>query len=164
MRFVGSYSLTQGARSGLRIVELQVSSASRGRRVLLNELPFRSPFDLNSLITGMDRDPMSGRPRLIFTPIQAQATSLIIADELEECRFSYLLLPRNRVEPGLWVTHWDDLSRLPGAIRLEMIPRRGEARLLPVSITAPVRARFPLAGGGGSAAASAAAGGAGGPQ
>jgi hypothetical protein len=72
----------------------------------------------------------------------ARATSLILADELESCRFSYLRLPRTRAEPGLWVLQWGDLTRLPGAIRVEMTPRQGQARLLPVSVTAPVRARF----------------------
>jgi hypothetical protein len=94
------------------------------------------------MITGMESDPISGAPRLLFVPIVPRATSLIIADELESCRFSYLRLPRTRAEPALWVPQWADLARFPGAIRVEMMPRQGQARLLPVSITAPVRARF----------------------
>jgi hypothetical protein len=147
MRFVSGYSLTEGRRGGLRVVELQVGDASRGRRVLLNELPYGGPAALSSLIGGVERDAMTGGLRLVFAPIQARATSLIIADELESCRFSYLRLPRGRVDPALWVPHWDDLSHLPGAIRVEMTGRGGQARLLPVSITAPVRARFSLVGG-----------------
>jgi len=143
MRFVSEYSLTAGRRGGLRIVELQVSDASRGRRILLNELPYGGPGALAGMITGVDRAAGSGAPRLVFTPIVPRATSLIIADELEACRFSYLRLPRTPAEPALWVPQWDDLIRLPGAVRIEMTPRRGEARLLPVSITAPVRVRFP---------------------
>jgi hypothetical protein len=142
MRFVSEYSLTAGRRGGLRIVELQIGDASRGRRILLNELPYGGPGALGSMITGMESDPISGAPRLLFVPIVPRATSLIIADELESCRFSYLRLPRTRAEPALWAPQWDDLTRFPGAIRVEMMPRQGQARLLPVSITAPVRARF----------------------
>jgi len=149
MRFVSGYSLTEGRRGGLRIVELQVSDASRGRRILLNELPYGGPAALAGMIRGVERDPLSGGLRLQFAPIQPLASSLIIADELESCRFSYLRPPKGRVDAALWVPQWDDVTRLPGAIRVEMTPRPGGARLLPVSITAPIRARFALAGGGG---------------
>ena len=150
MRFVTNYSLTEGRRGGLRIVELQVSETGRGRRVLLNELPYGGPGDLGGMITGVERDPLTGGARLVFAPIQPRATSLIIADELSICRFSYLRTPRNRAEPALWVPNWDDLTRLPGAIRVEMASGQGDARLLPVSITAPVRARFALGAAGGA--------------
>jgi prepilin-type N-terminal cleavage/methylation domain-containing protein len=146
MRFVSGYSLTAGRRGGLRIVELQVGDTSRGRRILLNELPYGGPAALGGMITGVEADPLSGAPHLLFAPIVPRATSLIIADELEACRFSYLRLPRTRAEPALWVPRWGDLIRLPGAIRVEMTPRQGQARLLPVSITAPVRARFAQGG------------------
>jgi hypothetical protein len=147
MRFVSGYSLSEGRRGGLRVVELQVSDASRGRRVLLNELPYGGAAALGSMIGGVERDPSSGGLRLLFVPILARASSLIIADELESCRFSYLKLPRGRMDPAQWVAQWNDLTRLPAAIRVEMTAQSAEARLLPVSITAPVRARFSLAGG-----------------
>jgi hypothetical protein len=152
MRFVSNYSLTQGRRGGLRVVELQVTQTGLGRRILLNELPYRGPGDLGGMITGMERDPLTGGPRLVFAPIQPRATSLIIADELETCRFSYLRVPRNRAEPALWVPQWNDLTRFPGAIRVEMTSDSGEGRLLPVSITAPVRARFAFSSAGVAAA------------
>jgi hypothetical protein len=142
MRFVSDYSLRAGRRGGFRLVELQISGAERGQRILLNELPYGGPDALGSMIAGVESDPLSGASRLVFGPIVPRATSLIIADELEACRFSYLRLPRTRTEPALWVPQWDDLIRFPGAIRIEMAPRQGEARLLPVVITAPVRARF----------------------
>ena len=148
MRFVSGYSLREGRRGGLRIVELQVSDADRGRRILLNELPYNGPDSLGSLISGVDHDLRSGAPRLVFAPIGRRPTSLIIADELEACRFSYLKLPRTRAQTALWVPQWDELTRFPGAIRIEMTPRQAEARLLPVSITAPIRARSTMLGGG----------------
>ncbi len=148
MRFVTDYSLREGRRGGLRIVELQVNDADRGRRILLNELPYNGPASLGGLISGVDHDLRSGAPRLVFAPIVRQATSLIIADELDSCRFSYLKPPRTRAQTALWMPQWDELSRFPGAIRIEMTPRAAEARLLPVTITAPVRARSSMLGGG----------------
>jgi hypothetical protein len=118
MRFVSGYSLTEGRRGGLRIVELQVSETSRGLRILLNELPYAGPGALGSMISGVEHDALSGAPRLVFAPIVPRATSLIIADELEACRFSYLQLPRTRFEPALWIPQWSDLIHLPGAIRI----------------------------------------------
>jgi hypothetical protein len=143
MRFVSGYSLAAGRRAGLRVVELQVGDTSRGRRILLNDVPYGGPEALAGMITGVDRDPASGAPRLLFTPIAARASSLIIADELEACRFSYLREPLTRAGPALWVPQWDDLIRLPTAVRIEMTPRPAEGRLLPVTITAPVRSHFP---------------------
>jgi hypothetical protein len=148
MRFVSGYSLTQGRRGGLRIIELQVSDADGGRRVLINELPYTGPGSLGSLIAGVDRDLGSGAPRLMFAPILSRPTSLIIVDELEACRFSYLKLPRTRAQTALWVPQWDEMTRFPGAIRVEITPRQTGARLMPVSITAPIRARSTLLGGG----------------
>jgi prepilin-type N-terminal cleavage/methylation domain-containing protein len=149
MRFVTDYSLTAGRRAGLRIVELQIAEASRGTRVLVNEMPYRGPADLLAVIQGVDRDPLAGGLRLLFAPVQARPTSLILADELAECRFSYLRAARRQGEPALWIPQWTELNSLPSAIRIEMTPRQGEARLLPVTITAPVRARPGLQGGGG---------------
>jgi hypothetical protein len=148
MRFVSDYSLTAGRRGGLRVVELQITDARRGRRVLINEMPYRGPADLVRFIVGSDRDVVTGAPRLLFAPIQPRPTSVILADELQDCRFSYLRVPRSYVEPALWLPQWTELNGLPGAIRVEMSPLPGEARLLPVTITAPVRARTGLVGGG----------------
>jgi hypothetical protein len=149
MRFVSDYSLTAGRRGGLRLVELQISETSRGRRVLINEQPYRGPADLAGIIEGVDRDAFAGGLRLVFAPIQPRPTSLILADELQECRFSYLRPARNYAAPALWIPEWAELMELPAAIRVEMMPRQDEARLLPVTITAPIRARPTLAGGAG---------------
>ncbi len=142
MRFVSDYSLTAGVRGGLRIVELQVSDSSRGIRVLLNEIPYLGARSAGSLILEVARDPVSGRRQTIFPPIRPRATSLIIADQLAACRFSYLKPGRNRNEVAVWVPVWEEIDRIPGAIRVELTPLAQEARLLPVSITTQVRARY----------------------
>ncbi len=145
MRFVSSYSLEAGVRSGLRIVELSVIPGKEGRRLILNELPYRGPrsvggFALQAL---PDRTSLSGR-RLIFAPVRARADSLIAADRLSFCRFSYLRYPREPEAPGEWIPIWSDLQNVPVAVRLEMAPAAVEAGLQPVTITAQIRAEYEL--------------------
>ncbi len=144
MRFVTSHSITAGARGGLRITELQVVDApDRGRRILLNQLPYLGPFSAGGFVTGWV--PISEPPgrQLVFEPIRALPdVSLIIADRLADCSFQYLERPRGRDLPSIWVSTWNDLDRLPGAITINLTPASREARLLPVSITTAVRAEY----------------------
>ena len=146
MRFVTSHSITAGSRGGLRITELQVVDApGKGRRVLLNQLPYRGPFSAGSFVSGWV--PISERPgrQLVFEPIRALPNvSLIIADQLAACGFLYLERPRSRDDPSRWVPRWRDLDRLPGAITINLTPASREARLLPVPITTAVRAEYAL--------------------
>ena len=143
MRFVSSYSLEAGVRAGLRIVELSVISGDEGRRLILNELPYRGPRSVGvfALQSVPERTSFSGR-RIIFTPVRARADSLIAADRLSFCRFSYLRYPREREAAGEWIPVWDDLQNVPVAVRLEMAPATVEAGLQPVTITAQVRAEY----------------------
>ena len=143
MRFVSSYSLEAGVRAGLRIVELSVISGDEGRRLILNELPYRGPRSVGvfALQSVPERTSFSGR-RIIFTPVRARADSLIAADRLSFCRFSYLRYPREREAPGEWIPVWDDLQNVPVAVRLEMAPAAVEAGLQPVTITAQIRAEY----------------------
>jgi len=147
MRFVSSYSVTEGVRGGLRIVELQVSSARNGLRILLNQLPYLGPLSAGSLVVGQVSDPDFPRGRIVFSPIAAMPTSLIIVDELAACTFSYLRRPRRRDEPSVWLSHWGERDSLPAAIRVNLTPSSGEARVLPVSITTAVRAEWVPGGG-----------------
>lgn len=148
MRFVTSHSITAGGRGGLQITELQVvgTSANR-RRILLNQLPYRGPLSVGSFVTGWV--PTSEPPgrQLVFEPIRPLPNvSLVIADQLANCGFLYLQRPRIRGQPSHWVSTWNDLDRLPGAITVTMMPVSREARLLPVSITTAVRAEYELGG------------------
>lgn len=143
MRFVSAYSLQAGVRSGLRLVELSVIDGDEGRRLILNELPYRGPRSLGGFVLQATPDPtsFSGR-RLIFAPVRARADSLIAADRLRFCRFSYLRYPRLQEDPGEWVPVWDDWRRLPVAVRVEMAPAALEAGLQPVTVTAQIRAEY----------------------
>ncbi len=144
MRFVSSYSLAAGVRSGLRIVELSViPDGEGGRRLILNELPYWGPQSVGGFVLEAvpDRMSFSGR-RMIFAPIRARADSLIAADRLSVCRFSYLRYPREGKAPGEWIPVWDDLQNVPVAVRLEMAPAAVKAGLQPVTITAQIRAEY----------------------
>jgi hypothetical protein len=140
MRFVSAYSLEEGPRAGLRVIELQVVEGPRGRRVLLNNLPYLGPRDAGRFITGAYDDPGTGELRLLFAPIQALPASFIIADELEGCSFAYYL-QEGPGEPGRWMPAWTRGTELPNAVGIQIAPRRDSARLQPVSITVPVRSR-----------------------
>ena len=142
MRFVSAYSVTEGVRGGLRIVELRVSSAPNGLRILLNQLPYLGPLSAGSLVADRVSDPDFPRGRIIFSPIRALPTSLIIADELATCNFSYLRRSRRQGEPTAWLAYWGELDSLPAAIRVSLSPSSQEARVLPVSITTAVRAEW----------------------
>lgn len=152
MRYVSSYSVTEGVRGGLRIVELQVSSAQNGVRILLNQLPYLGPLSAGSLVVDRVSDPDFPRGRIIFEPIRAMPTSLIIVDELAACTFSYLRRPRRRDEPSLWLPYWGERDSLPAAIRVNLSPSSRDVRLLPVSITTAVRAEWVRGGGQGATA------------
>ena len=141
MRFVSSYSVTEGRRSGLQIVELSIADSQRGRRVLLNQMPYRGPFSTGLLAEGVVRDQRYPRGLVLFRLIEPRATSLIIIDELRECSFVYLKAPRNFRDVSVWLPQWDEMYELPSAVAIRLTPREDEARLLPVSIVAAVPAQ-----------------------
>jgi len=141
MRFVSSYSMTEGVRGGLRILELNVQRGPNGLRLVLTESPYRGPLSVGRYITGVEPT-QDGRTRLLFTEVRPREDSLIVADALEACTFSYLRAPDAPGRPSEWTPVWDDLRKLPEAVRVELQPEEAEARLQPVSITAEIRAQY----------------------
>lgn len=141
MRFITAWSLEAGPRGGLRLIELQVTAGPRGRRILLNDLPYLGPREAGRFITGAIDDPRAGEMQLFWAPIQALPTSFIIADELESCAFAYYLQEAPG-EPGRWLPGWLRSGQLPEAVSIQMTAPGDSARLRPVSITAPLRSRL----------------------
>ncbi len=139
MRFVSSYSMTEGVRGGLQIVELMVSTGPSGLRLLLTQSRYQGPLSVGRFIIGSE--PSEKGQRLLFAPLQPRADSLIVADRLAACDFLFLRSDR-RERQDEWVPVWDDLRQLPQAIKVEMRPLEREARLQPVTIVAEVRARY----------------------
>ena len=149
MRFVSSYSVTEGPRGGLNVFELQIVDSPRGRRILLNQSPFESPVGLSRFIDGFYQDPERGWMRPRFRPIVPYATSLVIVDELEECEFRYLEKPPGIEPPTKWLPAWVEQFKLPEAVAINVLPKIDGVRLRPVSIEAPVlsKGHDPQAGG-----------------
>jgi general secretion pathway protein J len=142
MRFVSSYSMTEGVRGGLQVVELQTSPGQEGTRLILTQTPYQGPLSVGRFIVGVDPLPEPPSFHLLFTPLQVRADSLIVADRLAEVRFSYLRGPRRPNEPDAWVSVWDQPRQLPQAIRVDLRPFEDAGRLRPVSIVSEVRARY----------------------
>ena len=138
MRFVTSYSVTTGVRGGLLITEMQVVSYERGLRVLLNQSPYLGPRSAGFFVAGFFQDPLRGRQRARYIPIQPRATSLIIVDELQDCRFAFLEQPPGVERPTKWGPEWTDLLRLPEAVAIHVTPKGGETRLRPISVIAGI--------------------------
>ena len=139
MRFLTSYSLSNGPRGGLRLIELLVTDGPRGKRVLLNEQGYGDPKAAGRLVTGVIDDRSGRGARFSFAPIVPQPASFIIADELQNCSFSYLT-EKVRNEPQRWAAVWLDPYRLPTAVGIQLTPRQDSARLQPVAVTVPIRA------------------------
>ena len=139
MRFVSSYSLVEGPRGGLRLVELQILETERGLRIVMNEFPYGGPRAAGQLVTAAEQDPASREMRLSFVPIRAQSASFVIADELAGGSFSYMI-PETAFEPPRWVAAWTRTYQIPGAVKIELNPRPDPSRLLPVTVTVPIRA------------------------
>lgn len=142
MRFVSSYSVTEGVRGGLQIIELQVSPGEEGMRLLLTQTPYRGPLSVGRFIVGSESLGAPGSVRMLFTPLQARPDSLIVADRLGGAVFSYLRGSDRVGEPDRWVPLWDQPQQLPQAIRVDIQPLEDTGRLRPVSIISEVRARY----------------------
>ena len=141
MRFVTTYSVVAGVRGGLLITELQVATYERGLRVLLNQAPYFGPRSAGALVAGFVQDPNTGRQRARFFPIRPRATSLIIVDELRQCRFEYLEKPLAVTQPTRWVPAWTDLQKLPEAVAIHVSPVGGETRLRPITVIAGIASK-----------------------
>lgn len=141
MRFVSSYSTSEGVRGGLRIVELNVQRGANGLRLVLTESPYRGPLSVGRYITGVEPT-QDNRTRLLFARVRPREDSLIVADSLSACEFSYLRQGRRPGDPSEWTPVWDDMQKLPEAVRVALEPDEPEARLQPVTIVAEVRAQY----------------------
>jgi prepilin-type N-terminal cleavage/methylation domain-containing protein len=145
MRMISSYSLESAARGIPHILEFHVipGEQDKGVRLVVNEIPFTGPFSAGALCLGLRPEP-PGQQTLRFQPIEAGATSFVLADKLAYCRFSYLIAvppPLLQVWRPTWVLpHW------PLGIRIDMASLDPDpSRLHPVTVTVPIHVdRDPL--------------------
>jgi prepilin-type N-terminal cleavage/methylation domain-containing protein len=128
MRLVSSYSMTQGARGYPQFDEFSVVRAEQGLRLVVTEHMYTGPSSTVPFCSG-------GR-----TPGQdIQPTSLIVADRLATCTFSYRDTLPDAPPSDKWLNAWDKPD-LPGAVRIEMTPLDSGPAMLPVmNVTVPIR-------------------------
>lgn len=140
MRFVSSYSLTEGARGYPKLLEYMVipGENSEGLRLIVSEIPWASTNSLRGLCVGIRNDPVTGQPAPLFPPPSPRPDSFILADRLASVRFVY----RETLPPPVlerWYPVWQ-FSKWPSAIRMELIPLQPEpTNLQTLSVTIPVR-------------------------
>jgi len=144
MRFVTSYSLLEGVRGGLQVVELLSRPSKNGMSLLLTHTPYRGPLSVGRFIMGSERSLDRRSRRLLFSAIRTRADTMIVADQLKTCSFSYLGEQRTPDEPPVWKPVWEDDKQIPAAVRIEMSPGGEEVRLDPVTIVAQIRARYAI--------------------
>jgi len=138
VRFVTSYSLEEASRGYPRIAEFGVIPGRYGVgvRLIVNETLYAGPAALASVCMGMRQVANGVLPA--FGPVEARASSFILADRLRECRFIYQF---NDMRSGAyeWTPSWV-FATLPVAIRIEMVPLEPDpANVQMTTLTVPVR-------------------------
>src|SRR5262245_26334238 len=95
MRLVSSFSLQGAWRGQPQILELTVIPGENGNgvRLIVNEIQYTGPLAPGKLCIG----PFDGG--FAFAPIHSGPTSFVLADNLEYCRFSYMVPAENKSDP-----------------------------------------------------------------
>jgi hypothetical protein len=125
MRMVSSYSMAEGARGYPQFDEFRVVKGEEGLRLVVTEHLYTSPSSTAPFCSGVEE------------PIPA--SSLILADRLATCNFSYREALPDAAPSAKWLGSWDR-SDLPGAVKIEMTPLDSSPALLPVmNVTVPIR-------------------------
>lgn len=140
MRFVSTYSLEEASRGLPHILEFQVIPGENGRGVTLivNEVLYTGPQSTGATCLGAAPDPVLGRPLTIFKPVEARATSFVLADKLAHCRFAFKQ-EQTPPAPDLWHPRWT-LDTTPAAVLVDLAPLEPDpAKLQVPQIVAPFR-------------------------
>jgi prepilin-type N-terminal cleavage/methylation domain-containing protein len=127
LRLVSSYSMAEGARGYPQFDEFRVVQGEEGLRLVVTEHLFTGPSSTAPFCGSVDVTP----------------ASLIIADRLASCSFSYREALPDAFPSAKWLPSWNasgDRPNLPGAVKIEMTPLDSNAGLLPVmNVTVPIR-------------------------
>jgi prepilin-type N-terminal cleavage/methylation domain-containing protein len=125
---VSSYSMEAGARGYPQFDEFQVVKGEEGFRLIVTERPFTGPSSTAPFCGGE-----AGMRAAEVTP-----SSLILADRLASCTFSYREAIPDQSPSEKWLPAWDKQD-LPGAVKIEMTPLDSSPALLPVlNVTVPI--------------------------
>jgi prepilin-type N-terminal cleavage/methylation domain-containing protein len=128
LRLVSSYSMAEGARGYPQFDVFQVIRGEQGLRLVVTEHLFTSPSSTA---------PFCGGEQAPWTEITP--SSMILADRLATCTFSYREALPDSAPSAKWLGSWDRAD-LPGAVKIEMTPMDSSPALLPVmNVTVPIR-------------------------
>jgi prepilin-type N-terminal cleavage/methylation domain-containing protein len=125
LRLVTSYSETEGARGYPQFDEFRVVKGEEGLRLVVTEHLYTGPSSTAPFCGG-------------GIPLDVTPGSLIVADRLATCTFSYRETLPDAPPSAKWLPGWDR-AELPGAIKIEMTPLDSSPALLPVmNVTVPI--------------------------
>jgi prepilin-type N-terminal cleavage/methylation domain-containing protein len=132
LRFVSAYSLQEAGRGHPQILELFTvpTPDSAGLRLMVNEVPYFSPYSAGALCLPPMPDSRGGPEMLGFPPPQLTPRSFILADRLAQVSFAY---QEPILEPPFvrWTQLWTQFNILPSAVRIDMIPLSASSARLP---------------------------------
>jgi prepilin-type N-terminal cleavage/methylation domain-containing protein len=129
LRLVSSYSMAEGARGYPQFDEFRVVKGDEGLRLVVTEHPYTSPSSTA---------PFCGGEQSLL-PSDVTPSSLILADRLATCTFSYREALTDAPPSAKWLASWDKAD-LPAAVKIEMTPLDSSPALLPVmNVTVPIR-------------------------
>ncbi len=126
LRMVSTYSMEEGARGYPQFDEFRVVKSEEGVRLVVTEHLYTGPSASAPFCGGQ-------QPATDVTP-----SSLILADRLATCTFSYREAIVDTPPSSKWLGSWDRQD-LPAAVKIEMTPLDSSPALLPVmNVTVPI--------------------------
>ena len=136
LRLVSSYSMNEGARGYPQFDQFTVVKGEQGVRLIVTEHPFTGPASTA---------PFCGEGA---AAPDIEPTSLILADRLASCTFSYRERIPDTYPSEKWLPVWDRPD-MPAAVKIEMTPLDGNMAVLrmttvtvPIHVTREVRSLY----------------------
>lgn len=122
LRMVSSYSMAEGARGYAQFDEFQVIKGDQGFRLIVSERLYTGPSSTA---------PFCGGEADVMAAAQPTPSSMILADRLASCSFSYREAIPDQFPSEKWLPTWNKPD-LPAAVKIEMTPLDSSPALLPV--------------------------------
>ena len=127
LRLVSSYSMAEGARGYPQFDEFRVVKGDEGLRLVVTEHLYTGPSSTEPFCGGEQS-----------TASDVAPSSMILADRLATCTFSYREAITDTPPSDKWLPSWDRPD-LPAAVKIEMTPLDSSPALLPVmNVTVPI--------------------------
>jgi hypothetical protein len=136
-RFLSRYSLANRSRSGLYLIEYQITEDADGvGRLLLNETPVGNVDEVGALLVGSGQLAAGVNPQ--FAPFEESGETRVVVEGITGARFEYYR-PVGPQEPGGWTPEWRMQGyELPRAMAIRFDAEATSDRLRPVEIVASI--------------------------